>query len=364
MHHSIIISQYHSITASQYHSIRMVFNIKARTGDTLLKGLTSSTLYPMTIPPIPQAQQLIDIALQAAKKAAENQRGNLTGKTRLEKSKTLEINKIKTIHQRLDSQLLLVNKAFPSLDILPEYKKELLYISLDYKELKQGLGAAAWARKRLGALQREYASKIAKARMLEDINPHRRAYYGRVCSTVNQIKRPLTVLAEARNILNDFPELDLEKPIICIAGFPNVGKSTLLKKITGSNVKIAPYAFTTKTLNVGVYARRMRAIQFVDTPGKLGRDTMNVVELHAHIALKFLATAIIYVFDPTETYSLEQQEKLYVQMKRYRKPMLCYMSKTDIATPEQIANVSRLQQCITASDVLIDVVFKEYALKK
>ena len=36
-----------------------------------------------------------------------------------------------------------------------------------------------------------------------------------------------------------------------LAGFPNVGKSSFINKITRADVEVQPYAFTTKSLYVG-----------------------------------------------------------------------------------------------------------------
>ena len=47
-------------------------------------------------------------------------------------------------------------------------------------------------------------------------------------------------------------------PLICdvprtliVAGYPNVGKSSFVNKVTRANVEVQPYAFTTKSLYVG-----------------------------------------------------------------------------------------------------------------
>lgn len=38
---------------------------------------------------------------------------------------------------------------------------------------------------------------------------------------------------------------------IILCGFPNVGKSSFLNKVTRADVEVQPYAFTTKALYVG-----------------------------------------------------------------------------------------------------------------
>ena len=54
-----------------------------------------------------------------------------------------------------------------------------------------------------------------------------------------------------------------------IIGLPNAGKSTLISKLTASRPKIAPYPFTTKTPNLGVFfdEKSDRTFTLVDIPG-------------------------------------------------------------------------------------------------
>lgn len=52
-----------------------------------------------------------------------------------------------------------------------------------------------------------------------------------------------------------------------LLGFPNVGKSTLLSKISGAKPKIAGYHFTTLSPNLGVVTRYEKSFVVADIPG-------------------------------------------------------------------------------------------------
>ena len=111
----------------------------------------------------------------------------------------------------------------------------------------------------------------------------------------------------------------------------------MLSKLSSSTPEIAEYAFTTKHVNLGYLQFEHKKIQLVDTPGTLARpDKMNAIEQQAVIAIKYLAHAIIYVFDPTEPYPLDNQEKLLEILRKEKKPLLLYVSKADMAKNPEV----------------------------
>jgi nucleolar GTP-binding protein len=143
-------------------------------------------------------------------------------------------------------------------------------------------------------------------------------------------------------------------------GFPNVGKSTILSKLTDSKPKIANYAFTTKDINVGYIKIRQSKIQVLDTPGTLNRfENMNDIEKIAHLSIKHLADLVIYVFDPTLTYSLEEQIMLFESIK-IKNNYVCLLSKKDLVNKELVESFNKQFGCIEIEE--LENVFKELIL--
>ena len=293
---------------------------------------------------VEDAKFFIDLAFRKANEKASLMRGTKKFKgTRLEKSKKIELLKIDTIKDVVVDKLLAILKVFPDLDGLPEFYRELVKCTIDYPALKKSLGALNWAKQKTIDMHKEYSQKIRKCKSPEKINDYRRQFYGRISSFLKQINKQLKFLETARRAMKQYPAIKTGIKTIAIAGFPNVGKTTLLFKLTGSKPDIQPYAFTTKGINVGyIMEGTKKKVQVLDTPGTLNRfDKMNSIEKVAFLALKLLAEKIIYVFDLTEPYPLEDQVKLYKKIKETKKPTLIYLSKTDILDKEIVGNFSK-----------------------
>lgn len=244
--------------------------------------------------------------------------------------------KIDTVTEVLQKSLKKIIDEYPNFDDLNEFYTQLIKSQLNFKALKKSLGACSWAYKQVSTIARIYQKKISGTQQ-QFLARNMTEYYGRISSVIKQISPELTYLQEARKILRTFPSVK-EEFTICISGFPNVGKSTLLSKITPASPEISNYAFTTKTLNMGYAKRNGITYQFIDTPGTLNRiEKMNQIEHLAHLVMKYLANVLVYVFDLTESaYSVKDQLKLLKASKQLDKPIFCYIAKTDITDPDDI----------------------------
>ncbi|MEA3430385.1 MAG: GTPase [Nanoarchaeota archaeon] len=273
----------------------------------------------------------IDLAFSRAKKAGDEMRGQKDKGTRLDKSRRIETAKLNSIKNTLKDHFNIIIKSFPAFDDLPEFYKELIKVNLEYKDLKKSLGAINWAKGKVMYFFDEFKNKIKRTEHLEAINNYRRQYYGRISSVVKQIKKNLEFLETARKVMKDFPAIKTGIKTVAIFGFPNVGKTTLLSKLSGSKPEIAAYPFTTKGINVAYMKVGHKKVQLLDTPGTLNRfDKMNAIEKSAYLALKYLAEEVIYVFDITEPFPLNDQVKLLKVLKRMKKPIHLYLSKRDV----------------------------------
>lgn len=164
----------------------------------------------------------------------------------------------------------------------------------------------------------------------------------------------LTYLEQVRQHLSRLPSIDPYTRTIIICGFPNVGKSSFINKITRAEVEVQPYAFTTKSLYVGHTDYKYLRWQVIDTPGILDHplEERNVIEMQAITALAHLRACVLYVMDVSEQcgHNLTEQVKLFESIKPLfaNKPLIVVANKVDIVeindlSPDNRAIMARLE---------------------
>ncbi len=294
---------------------------------------------------VPSSQELIDLAFRRASKIEVTFPPKAD---KLRKAKIREQARINTINSILCHRLGELLKKFPRLDKIHPFYRELADVLFGVDQIKHSLGAVKWARDILKKIAREHRNRVKKSKTPQEAANHRRAYYGRVASILEQIEGELSLLKEAAAKLSKLPSLSLEYPTIVVSGYTNVGKSTFVKKVSTASPKIASYPFTTQSIILGHVKEGRRVIcQVMDTPGLLDRplSERNKVELQAIAALKHAADVIVFLLDPSETcgYPMERQFRLLDEIRELFKgtPMLVVCNKVDICQPQKLQEALR-----------------------
>ena len=164
----------------------------------------------------------------------------------------------------------------------------------------------------------------------------KRAALGRMATIMKRQGQSLAYLEQVRQHLSRLPSIDPNTRTIIICGFPNVGKSSFINKITRADVEVQPYAFTTKSLFVGHTDHKYMKWQIIDTPGILDHplEDRNTIEMQAITALAHLRALVLYITDPSEQcgYTLEAQKSLFDNIKPLfaNKPLVVVANKADI----------------------------------
>jgi nucleolar GTP-binding protein len=72
-----------------------------------------------------------------------------------------------------------------------------------------------------------------------------------MCTLMKKQDASLKYLEQVRQHMSRLPSIDPAGRSLLLCGYPNVGKSSLMNKLTRADVEVQPYAFTTKALYVG-----------------------------------------------------------------------------------------------------------------
>ncbi len=292
----------------------------------------------MDLKPLETAQKLIDTAFHRASKEATA--GKLPREREM-RAKAIELKKIEIVGGYLTERLNGYVKDVPTLDELHPFYKALMEVTIDVNSYKTALGHVTKVSQLVNKLRRDLSRKVYASKNEPAAYAARKQFYARVDSMVKSLDASLLLLEETRKKLREMPEVRFDVPTVILAGYPNTGKSTLLKRLTTSAPEIAAYPFTTKGIKLGYYSRKHMNIQVADTPGLLDRPITerNNIEKKALAALQHLAEVIVYIIDPTDRcgYTLDKQLSLLKEVRlQFNKPVLVVANKVDVATPAQL----------------------------
>ena len=270
-----------------------------------------------SVPFIHSSEDLIDKAIKRSKKKKVMDRNKLyqKKKTIIAKTESFGTIIVDSLHDYVHN--------FPTIDKLPMFYQEILQISINIDILKKSLGAVKWAETTCQMILNSQMNSLKKSKNIDFLKQKQKEIYGRLSSVVLQINENLEILIKTQKLIRTLPAIQ-EIPTIVIAGYPNVGKSSLLRCLSKAKPEIAQYPFTTKEIHIGHLEKKekfhLKQYQVIDTPGLLDRPSIqrNNIEKLAIAALAHLADIIIYLTDPSETcgYTIHDQQQLYHSLKQ------------------------------------------------
>jgi len=159
---------------------------------------------------------------------------------------------------------------------------------------------------------------------------------GRLLSLYKRMNKKILMLKEYLKEISKMPDIRGDY-VVVLAGLPQVGKSTLLSKLTSAKPEIGTYPFTTKTLIAGhLIVEPYGRIVLVDSPGILDSpiEEKNIIEYKAILAVKYLADQVLYVFSiyPSFYYTLSEQLNVYYSVRKIMgdKPVIVLVNKVDL----------------------------------
>ncbi|KAG0493467.1 hypothetical protein HPP92_004461 [Vanilla planifolia] len=244
--------------------------------------------------------------------------------------------KVRFTQQNFHEKLSTIIEEFPRLDDIHPFYGDLLHVLYNKDHYKLALGQINTARNIIGKIAKDYVRLLKYGDSLYRCKCLKVAALGRMCTVVKRIGPSLAYLEQIRQHMARLPSIDPNARTILICGYPNVGKSSFINKITRADVDVQPYAFTTKSLFVGHTDYKYLRYQVIDTPGILDRpfEDRNIIEMCSITALAHLRAAVLFFLDISGScgYSITQQAALFHSIKSLfmNKPLIIVCNKIDL----------------------------------
>lgn len=293
--------------------------------------MTSYNFKKITV--VPTGKDFIDIALSKTQRKTPTvvHRQYAIGRIR-----NFYLRKIKFTQQTLHDKLTQIIDEFPKLDDIHPFYADLMNILYDRDHFKLALGQINTARHLIDNVSKDYCRLMKYGDSLYRCKQLKKAALGRMCTIIKRQSQSLAYLEQVRQHLSRLPSIDPNTRTLIICGFPNVGKSSFINKVTRADVEVQPYAFTTKSLFVGHMDYRYLRWQVIDTPGILDHalEERNTIEMQAITALAHLRAAVLYIMDASEQcgHTLEEQLELFNSIRPLfaNKPVIMCVNKVDV----------------------------------
>ncbi len=297
-----------------------------------------------SIPIIPNANNLIDIILSRTQTKTPTVTHPGYKITRIRK---FYMRKVRFTYSTIQEKLDGIIKNFPKLDEIHPFYSDLINILYDKDHFKLALGTVNTAKNICEKISSDYVKLLKYGDSLYRCKQLKVAALGRMATTLKKLKSSLEYLEEVRRHLSRLPSIDPMERTLLLCGFPNVGKSSFMNKITYADSEVAEYQFTTKSLFVGHTYYKNIKWQVIDTPGLLDRslEERNIIEMQSITALAHLDACILYFVDISENcgHSIYEQLQLFESIKPLfkNKPLVIIANKTDIQPYNELSDENK-----------------------
>ncbi|KAL0224939.1 hypothetical protein RCL1_002851 [Eukaryota sp. TZLM3-RCL] len=255
--------------------------------------------------------------------------------------------KVRFTAQTFCDRIALILEQFPHIEEVHPFYADLLNILYDKDHYKIALGDLNTTKHIIDNLAKDYVRFLKYGDSLYRCKQLKIAALGRMCTALKRKGDSLAYLERIRQHMSRLPTIDPNTRTLILTGYPNVGKSSFMNKVTKANVDVQPFAFTTKSLYTGHFDYEYLRFQVIDTPGILDHplDQRNTIEMQAITALAHLRAAVLYLMDVSEQcgHSIEEQVALFQSIKPLfvNKPVVVVLNKVDITPFETLPTAQK-----------------------
>jgi nucleolar GTP-binding protein len=293
---------------------------------------------------VPNAKTFVDIVLTRTQRKTPTIVHKGYAITTLRK---FYMRKVKFTQQTINDKLQQMLSEFPILDDIHPFYADLMNVLYDKDFYKLALGQLHNAKRVIDNIAADYLRLLKYGDSLYRCKQLKRAALGRMVKVLRRQDNNLQYLEQVRQHMGRLPSINPNGRTLLVCGYPNVGKSSFMNKVTRAKVDVQAYAFTTQSLFVGHTDYKLRPFQVIDTPGILDHplEDRNVIEMQSITAMAHLKCAILYFIDISEqcNYTIAQQVALFFSIADLfkKKPLIIVLNKIDVRRVESLSEDER-----------------------
>lgn len=319
------------------------------------------TLEFKSIQPVPLSTHLIDIVLSTTQRQTPTV---IHSHFPIQKIRNFYIRKIKHTSTEFTERFKTILIQFPHLEDIHPFYADLINVLYDKDHYKMALGHVNTINKVVQDTSKEFQRLLKFGDSLYRCKHLKKAALGRMASAAKKLKGTLEYLEEVRQHMSRLPSIDLAIPTIVLCGHPNVGKSSLMNKVSNAHVEVQPYPFTTKNLYVGHFDYKNTRYQLIDTPGVLDHDLSerNTIEMQSIVALAHLKSIVLFFIDISEScgFSIGEQISLFESFSSLENRFIIVLSKSDLVKVHNLDyEGSKALECFLQNKDWIDISSRE-----
>ncbi|KAI8607511.1 P-loop containing nucleoside triphosphate hydrolase protein, partial [Chytriomyces sp. MP71] len=295
---------------------------------------------------VPKAMDFIDIVLSKIQRKTPTV---VHPNYQISRIRQFYMKKVKFGQDCFDEKLDQILTDFPKLDEIHPFYADLMNVLYDRDHYKLALGQISTCKHLIDSVAKDYARLLKFGDSLFRCKQLKKAALGRMCTIMKRQKDSLAYLEQVRQHLARLPSIDPNTRTLLVCGYPNVGKSSFMNKLTRAEVEVQPYAFTTKSLFVGHMDYKNLRWQVIDTPGILDHplEQRNTIEMQSITALAHLRAAVLFFIDLSEQcgYTVQAQCNLFESIKPLfsNKPTVLVVNKIDACRIDELNDVDRVR---------------------
>ena len=133
-----------------------------------------------------------------------------------------------SIHEKLSG----IIEQFPRVEDIHPFYADLLNVLYDRDHYKLALGQMNTARHLVDSVGRDYVRLLKYGDSTYRCKQLKRAALGRMVTILKKLSGSLSYLEQVRQHLSRLPSIDPSTRTIILTGYPNVGKSSFMNKLT------------------------------------------------------------------------------------------------------------------------------------